>query len=355
MKNSYLFVMVALSTIKTLLRIKRLENQMSFKGFSNRRTLLKTLTAAGLGGGWPAIAQPTFPNRPIKMVIGLPAGGAADTVVRLVAEELKRGLNESVVIENKPGGLYQIAVQSVLGAPADGHSLLYVNSSFVAVQAIHKRFDLLRDFQPLLQTGETPSVILVRADSPFRTMKDLVDYGLAHPRKLTYGMLGVGSYEHLSGLALEQAAGFKAMAVPYKGGPDMVNAVIAGDISYTSINALTGAQYLSGGRLRALACRSEQRIATLPDIPTLQELGIRLPLPGLWSGYAVHSKTPPAIADRLFRELTAAMHAPLVRKKLEAYGLAIKLSASSDEFRELIRRESATMVELGKGLDISKA
>lgn len=312
------------------------------------------LGAAGACASLPATAQSKFPSRTIRIIVGLPAGGAADVVVRLVGEQLQSNLGQPVIIENKPGGLYQLAVQSVLGAPADGHTLLYVNSSFVAVQAVQRRIDLLRDFEPLIKTGETPGLIVVRPTSPFKKMKELVDYGRANPGRVTYGTLGIGSYEHLTGLAIEQAAGFRGLAVPYKGGPDMVNAVIGGDLDFTFVNVLTAMQFIRSGKLRPLAARNSERIHNLPDVPTLEEAGIRMSLPRMWSGYMVRAGTPPSVADRLQREIAVAMNVPSVAEKLAGFGLVRSLSANPSEFRKLIEAELASLTELAKLLDATK-
>ena len=320
----------------------------------NRRHVLHTLGAAGLGVALPAAAQQGFPSRPLRVVLGLPAGGAADVVIRLMGEQLARALGQPVLIENRPGGLYQLAVQTVLGQPADGHTLMYVNSSFAAVQAVHQRFDLTRDFLPLLKVNETPGLVVVSANSPFKTIKELLDYGRAHPKKLTYGILGAGSYEHLSGLAFEQAAGFEGLAVPYKGGPEMVNAVMAGDLHFTMINVVTAMQFIPYRKLRALATRDSERVKSLPDVPTLAEAGAALPLSRLWGGYVVRAGTPPAVVQRLQKEIRTALETPAVAEKLKGFGLISDFSRSSDEFSRLIQSEVTTMAALGKRLDFNR-
>ncbi|MGT2509171.1 tripartite tricarboxylate transporter substrate binding protein [Cupriavidus basilensis] len=290
----------------------------------------------------------------MRIVVGLPAGGAADVVVRLMGEQMEKSIGQPVVVENKPGGLYQLAVQSALSAPADGYTLLYVNSSFVAVQAVQKRFDLLKDFQPLIKTGETLGVLVVNPKSQFKTIGELVSYGRANPGKLTYGTLGVGSYEHLSQLALERAAGFRGLPVPYKGGPETVNAVMAGEIDFTLINVFTAMQFVPAGKLRPLAVRNSERIHSLPGVPTLDEAGIKLPLGRLWSGFVVRAGTPLPIAERLRQEIAGALNSPSVAQAIEATGLVRSLSKSPDEFRRLIEGDLAAMTELARLFDASK-
>lgn len=313
-----------------------------------RRDTLGFIGAAGLGAVLPAAAQANYPNRPLRIVVGLPAGGAADVVVRAIGREMERSMKQPVIIENKPGGLFQLAVQAVSTAPADGYTLMYVNSGFVAVQAIQKRFDLNRQFLPLTMAGEAPSVIVVRPNAPFKSVRDLVAYGRAHPGELTYGTLGVGSIEHIKALQFLDAAGFQAKAIPYKGGPDMLNAVIAGDINYTAINLYSAMQFIPSGRLRALVALDSTRLKALPDLPTVHEAGIKMPISHIWSGFVVHADTPAPIAQRLFKELVAAVHSPAVADILSPLGMMVTTSKSPEEFRELIASEAAWMGAIAK-------
>lgn len=319
---------------------------------NGRRLFLEGLGALSLGATLPAMAQADYPNRPIKIVLGLPAGGAADIVVRALAQELEQSLKQPVLVDNKPGGLFQIAVQAVASAPADGHTLLYLNSSFVTVQAVQKKYDLLRQFQPLTLTGETPSVLLVSANSRFKTMKDLVEYGRAHPDELSYGTLGVGTLEHLKSVQLTDAAGFQAKAIPYKGGPDMVNAVIAGDIQFTGVNVFSALPFINSGKLRALVTLDSARIKALPDVPTINEAGVATSTTRIWSGFAVHSGTPAPIAQRLFKELVAAMNSPAIAKKYSPLGIMTTTSKSPEEFRSFIASEAEWMGAISKKIDL---
>lgn len=319
-----------------------------------RRDMLGLVGAATLGAALPVGAQEDYPNRPLRIVMGLPAGGAADITTRMLAQVLERSMKQSVVVENKPGGLYQLAVQAAANAPADGYTLLYVNSSFVTVQVTQKRFDLNRQFQPLTITGEVPGVLVVNQNSRFKTIQELVDFGRTHPNELTYGTLGVGTVEHLKSLQFAEALGYQARAIAYKGGPDMVNAVISGDLSYTAINAITAAQFIKAGRIRALAALDKVRLKSLPDVPTVGESGLKVPTVNTWSGYVVHAATPAPIAQRLYKELVAAMNSPAMVEKLTPMGVLISTSKSPEEFRQLIDSEAQWMGALAKKIDLTK-
>ena len=317
-----------------------------------RRQVLGCLGAIGMQAALPALAQSDYPNRPLRIVLGLPAGGAADIVVRALAQEMEQSLKQPVIVDNKPGGLFQIAVQAVAAAPADGHTLLYINSSFVTVQAVQKKFDLTRQFQPVTLTGETPSVLVVHASSRFKSMKDLVDFGKSRPQELSYGTLGVGTLEHLKSLQLTEAAGFEAKAIPYKGGPDMLNAVIAGDIHFTGVNVFSALPFIKSGKLRALVALDSARIKSLPDTPTIAEAGVNLTTTRIWSGFAVHQSTPSTLVQRLFNELVVAMNSPEIIKKYAPLGILTTTSKSPEEFRNFINAEATWMGVASKKIDL---
>ena len=184
----------------------------------SRWRTLGALAALGLAIAQSAVAQTAFPDRPIKIVIPLPAGGAADANVRAIAKEVEAMIKQPLIVENKPGGLFQIGVQAVTSAPADGNTLLYMYSGMVSTQAIQKRFDLARDFDPVTSVAESPMVLAVTGNSKFKTVGELLDFGRSHPGALTYSTLGAGSQEHLKTHEFVRAAGITATAVPYKGG-----------------------------------------------------------------------------------------------------------------------------------------
>ncbi len=316
---------------------------MNTKHGLTRRDTLGLLGAAGLGLTLPAAAQADFPNRPLKIVLPFQAGGVVDVVARAIGRELELSMKQPVVIDNRPGGLFQVAVQTVSAAPADGYTLMFINSSMVAVQSIYKRFDLTHQFMPLTMIADAPAVIVVPANSPFKTLQEMVAYGRAHPGELSYGSMGIGTLEHIKALQFQEAAGFQAKGIPYKGAPDMINAIIAGDISYAQVNVLSAMQFVPSGRVRALAGVDSTRLKALPDLPILQEAGVKIPNSRAWSGFVILAGTPAPIAQRLFKELTAAMRAPALIKITAPVGIDIKTSQSPEEFRELIASEAAWM------------
>ena len=297
-------------------------------------------------------AQSDFPRGPVRIIIPLPAGGAADVGVRTMALELEKLLKQTVVVDNKPGGLYQVGVQALLQAPADGHTLLHLNSDMVAVQVVQKRYDLNKQMIPLTMSGDTPMVLMVGPASAHKTMKDLIAFGRANPGKLNYATPGPGSIEHLKCAQIEKDAGFTGLNVAYKGGPDMVKAVIGGEVDFTIAPAIFAAQFAPKGQVRVLAAVDSARLKEFPDVPAITEVGVNVTPLRLWGGFAVHADTAPAIAQRLYKDLAAAATATSVVEKLTPFGMHIMASKSPDEFRKLIASDAAWMTEAAKGLEL---
>jgi tripartite-type tricarboxylate transporter receptor subunit TctC len=325
---------------------------MTHRPLIQRRQVLAAAAAAALGYSLPAQAQSDFPSRPIKVIIPLPAGGAADVAMRAIAVEAEKTLKQPVVIDNKPGGLFQIAVQAVLSGPADGYSLLYMYSGMVSTQAIQKSFDLARQFDPVTELGESPTMLVVGPNSRLSTLKDLVEFGRANPDKLTCSNVGPGSLEHLKTFELTKAAGFTAVHVPYKGGPDAVKAVIGGEVDFIITPAFFAAQFAPKGQMKVLAAMNTTRWAGLPDVPTIREAGVNVPPFNFWTGLLVKAGTPAAITQRLHREIAAASLTPSVKAVLASAGSIAAPSRDPEDLRKRIVAEAASMGELAKLLNL---
>lgn len=318
-----------------------------------RRLVLDLAGAALLGAALPGQAQTDYPNRPIKIVIPLPAGGAADVGVRTMALELEKSLKQPVVVENKPGGLFMLGLQSVLAAPADGYTVMHLNLGMVGVQVVQKKFDLNKQLIPLTIAGDTPMVLMVGANSPHKTMKELVAFGRANPGKLNYATPGQGAIEHLKIAQMEKVAGFTGVNVAYKGGPDMVKALIGGEVDFTMAPAILAMQFAPKGQVRVLAAIDQTRLKEFPDVPTIVEAGVSVSPLRIWSGFAVHPDTSPAIVQRLQRALaTVAVSAPVV-EKLTPFGMTLKSSKTVEEFRQQIASDVVWMTEAAQDLKLN--
>jgi len=320
----------------------------------SRRQALKSIAAASAAGSvWPSWSQ-GFPSGPLKIIIPLGAGGAADAIVRPIALELEKSVKQATVIDHKPGGLFQIGLQTVLSAPADGHTLFYIYNSVASVQAVHKRFDLNKQLIPITQIMELPMALVVPGTSSFKTLADLIDFGRKNPGKLTFGSLGEGSTEHLKAAQLQKATGFTAVHVPYKTGPEAMKAVMGGDIDFC-FNASTFAlMYAPKGQVRVLTVMDRERMKGLPDVPAITETGVKVTPLNYWGGFAVRAGTPAPIVDKLYAELASAIRTASVRERLAPLGAVPFASASPKDFQRLVADDVAWMAEAAKDLNLSE-
>ncbi|MBL0423421.1 tripartite tricarboxylate transporter substrate binding protein [Ramlibacter sp. AW1] len=309
-------------------------------------------TAAGLA--LPVHGQAEqFPRGPLRIVIPLGAGGAADVVTRPLGMELEKSLKQSVIVDNRPGGLFVIGLQSALSAPADGHTLFYLYNSVVSVQAAHKQYDILQQLTPVSQLMTMPMVLMVPGNSPFRTVADLVEFGRKNPGKLNYASLGPASTEHLKALQLQKAGGFQAAHVPYKSGPEMIKALVAGEVDFEFNGMPFAMSFAPKGLARVLAVMEPQRATELPSVPSITETGFDVGPLSYWGGYAVHAATPRPVVERLHSEIAAAVRTPLLHERYAPLGAAPKASASPAAFSHLIAQELAWAQEMTKGLNLA--
>ncbi len=321
--------------------------------YTTRRQLLQVAGATCLAlATQRANAQSDFPSGPLKIIVPLPAGGAVDVSVRAMATEMEKLLKQTVVVDNRPGGVFQIAMQALLSAPADGHTLIHLNSGMVAAQVVQKRYDLNRQLAPVTLSGESQMVMLVGPKSPHKTLKDLIEFARANPGKLTYSMPGAGSGEHLKVAQMEKAGGFSVLAVPYKGGPDMVKALIGGEVDFTVTAAIFAAQFAPKGLVRVLATLDASRLKNFPEAATLAESGLDVAPMRFWGGYAVHADTPAAIVQRLNEVLSQATVTPALVERMAPFGMLLQPSKSPDDFRRLIAADAVWMADAANGLKL---
>ena len=315
-----------------------------------RRVLHVAAAAASLA--LPLRAQSDFPRGVLRIIVALPAGGASDMSARALGVVLQNNLKQPVVVENRPGGNFQIALQALQAAPADGHTLLHIYNGFPTVHAVLKLFDLEKLVTPITLVGTTPVVLLVKGDSPHKTLRDLVTFARANPGKVTYSTTGSGGVEHLKMAQMERIAGFKGVAVPYRGGADALKAVLGGEIDVTMKAAISAKQFVPSGQARVLAVMDAGRWKDMPDVPTFSEAGVAVPPMTYWGGYVVRSGTPPELVQRLYKELTVAAFEPSLVERVAGAGIISSTSKSPEEFRQFLSSEIAWMTEAAKGLDL---
>ena len=269
-----------------------------------------------------AQAQATYPDKPIRLVVPYTPGGGADTNSRMLAQPMSTILGQPIVIENRPGASGVVGAMAVLQAPTDGYTVFYDTFPY-AVNAVMRDlpFDPVKDMIPVSQAINMPLILVIPASSPFKTLKDLVDFAKANPNKLDYGSYGAGGAAHLAAELLQRDASIKWTHVPYKGGAQAIADVLAGRLAGYFSNPITALQHLKSGKLRALATTGATRMEALPDVATFEELGY----PGFrvveWNGFFVAKGTPTNVIDRLAKTVNQATKDPAVKARMESMGI----------------------------------
>jgi tripartite-type tricarboxylate transporter receptor subunit TctC len=314
--------------------------------------------AAALGLHRLAHAQVgDYPSRPIRIVVPFAAGGGPDVLTRKMAVRLAEVLGRStVVVENIVGAGGILAAQSVARMAPDGYGLLLGASSHVVQKAMQPsvQFDPMKDFAHITRTAFSPSILVVGADSRFRTVADIVAAAQREPGKLNYASGGIGSAAHLCGAAMAVQARIDVVHVPYKGSVEIVPSILSGATQFAFPIASTAIPQIKAGKVRALAVTSAQRVPGLPDVPTLVEVFKTQDLAlDAWFGLWVPARTPPEVVDALFRATVKTYDDPALRADSEATGAFVALSSSPAEFTKFMAAETAKLEKLVKAANLS--
>lgn len=311
------------------------------KGFI-KRYATSLFFLAILVGPHAAFAQ-EWPSHQVRIVLPYPPGGASDTTARLLAEKLTKEWAQPVVVENRPGANGIIANEFVASAAPDGHTILMANLGPNAINhAVYPglRYDSIKDFDPVILTTLVPQVILVKSDSDLNTLKDLVDLAKSKPGEVTFGSAGTGASNHLSGEMLSSMAGIKMMHVPYKGDTPSITDTIGGQIVVVLPTVVAGIPHITGGKLKALAVTSNKRVASLPDVPSVNEaLGIDNFEAVSWGGFLVPAGTPPEVTEKINVSINKALQMPDIQTKFNDLGASI-VGGTSEEMGAFLLAEN---------------
>ncbi|PWK33802.1 tripartite tricarboxylate transporter substrate binding protein [Cupriavidus plantarum] len=302
--------------------------------------LASLLFVAGSIGALSGMAQAnvasTFPQKPIRLVVTFPAGGGTDALARVIGTDISKSLGQPVVVDNRPGASGNIGAEFVAKSPADGYTLLIVNSSFAINPSVFKKlqFDPKSDFSAVISFASVPSVIAVPYQSKIRTFQELLTAGKSSTPP-SYASCGNGTPQHLAGELLKISAKMDMLHVPYKGCAPAIADVLGGQAD-VSVNTLTNTvPYLKSNKLRALAVTSQARSPFLPDVPTVSELGV----PGYdvdqWFGILAPAHTPPEIVQKLNAEIAKTIAKPEIKASLAQLGFATGTSTPA-EFQKLV-------------------
>lgn len=313
---------------------------------------LVTALAAGilspLGASRSASAQETWPQRPVRIVVGYTAGGGNDIIARLVAAKMTEGLGQQVLIENRPGAGSIIACEQVAKAAPDGYTLVMSPTGPFSINpAIYPKlgYSPTRDFVPISYVGTFPLILGVSAAGPIRNVREHVDYARTNPGKANYASSATPF--QLAAELFNIRTGTKFAHIPYKGSGDSVNAVIAQEVTMTISDSVPIAGPLKAGRFRALAVTSAQRHPTFPDVPTMAEAGIPDMEITLQTGFAAPAGTPRAVVKRLEDEIARVIRLPDVRERLTQLGIDAA-STTSEDYAKMIASDLARWTQVAR-------
>jgi len=264
-------------------------------------------------------AQAAYPDRPIKVIIGFPAGGPLDAHMRLLVDKLQSAIGQPIIIDFKSGAGGAVGAQFVAQSPADGYTLLLANTGTMVINpAVYTKspYDTLNDFQPIARTAQQPLALIVNNDVPVQTLKQFIAYAKAHPGKLNYGSAGNGGISHLVPEMLKTETGIFMVHIPFKGSAPAFTDLIAGHVQFMAESVPQAANYAKQGKVRALAVTSAKRNPALPNTPTVLETGVaNLEVVGFY-GVLAPKGTPPEIVNRLSQAFKEALDSAEVQKKM---------------------------------------
>jgi tripartite-type tricarboxylate transporter receptor subunit TctC len=297
-----------------------------------------------------AVAQDSYPTKPVRIVVGFAPGGAADFVARAMSEPFAKALGQPVVVENKPGAGSSIAAELVAKAAPDGYTLLIASPAGISVNpALNPSLGYKpRDLLPITQVTTSPLVLAVNADTGIRSLPELVAAAKRDPGKLNYSTAGNGSAPHLAMALFIQLTGVQMVQVPYKGGAPAIQSTMAGETHLTFGTSPTVLPQAKSGRLRVLAVSTRERSPLVPDYPGMREAGLPEYNLEFWYGMFAPAGTPPAIVKKIFDATTAAMQQPQVRAILAREGTDVSLSASPEAFASFLVGDEKFWVDLVK-------
>ena len=301
----------------------------------------------------PAFAS-DYPSRPVRLVVGYTAGGGSDILARVLAQKMSEGLGVQVVVENRPGAASMIATEYVARAAPDGYTILLGASGALAINPpLYKevKYDAAKDFAPISLVASLPVLMAVNKSGPAQTLPDLLAYAKAHPDKANYS--SAAAPFRLIGEQLNLQAGTRFQEILYKGSTDAVNAALANDVLATISDSISIGAGLKTGKLKAIAITSRSEHPSFPGVPTFTSMGLKGLDMQLWQGLLAPAGTPPAIVDRLQREVHRVIALPEVRQRYAGMGLDPETSTAA-EFSRLIASELTRWSDIVKSAGIEK-
>ena len=310
--------------------------------------LMRTLTALMLLVTAPSVAHAApYPEKSVRVIVGLAAGGGTDITARILAQKLSETLGQSFIVDNRPGAGSILGIELAAKSPPDGYTLLMVSPEFAVNPGLHGKvpYDAVRDFAPIAQVVYGQYFLSARPGTPFNSIRELIAYAKANPRQLNYASSGTGSANHLAGELFKTMAGIDMVHVPYKGSGPSVTALLSGEVQTVFSSTTAIIQHVRAGRAKALAVTGPKRATIAPEIPTVAEAG----LPGYvvtgWFGLLAPAHAPPAIVERLNAEINRVL--PSLRDRYAELGTEL-VGGSPAEFGAFIKSELAKWAQVVK-------
>ncbi len=300
-------------------------------------------------GSCPVWAQADYPSKPVKVIVAFPPGGTSDVMARMLADELSKSLKQPFVVENIGGAGGTIGVERALKLPADGYTLIQTGVGQSAVAHgldPNLRYNSMSDFIHLSQVHSGPNVLVVHPATPYKTIKDIVDYAKKNPGKLDYGFIHAAS-GHMAMELFKQTAGLELTGIPYKGGGPMLIDLLAGVIPVMFTNGDAALTHVRAGKMRAIAVSSAARDSLYPDVPTIAESGYRGFEALSWSGMSVAKGTPQAVVDKLEAAISQAMQSDTIRQRMTSVGFVVPPQGSK-HYTAFVKSELDTWVRVIK-------
>jgi len=302
---------------------------------------MKTSLAVLLALAGSAWAQ-DYPNKPVRVIVPYVAGGNADIWARVLSQKLTENLKQAFVVENKPGANGGIGTDFVAKSAPDGYTLLAVASGPIVVNPVlysKVTYDPVKDLAPVAQCAVYQYVLVVRSDSAYKTINDLVAAAKANPGGLAYGSTGIGGGNHLAAELFGLTTGTRFNHIPYKGSAPALADLLGGQLAFMFDTVLTSVPHIRGGKLRAFAVSSTKRAPSLPEVPTMQEAGFRGFDMSQWQGILAPAGTPADVVKKLNADIVKAMHAPDVHERIAVQGGNDIVTGTPEEFGALIRAD----------------
>ncbi len=309
---------------------------------TTRRAALGVIAGAALLATAPAAFAQAWPSKPVRILIGAPAGGTADIVARLLADGLQKEWGQPVIVESKPGAAGMIAMQDFLGQPADGYTLLVsVNALVTEIPHVIKvRFDPFKDVKPLAELARSGLVFVANASLPAKNVPELVTYTKANPGKLSYASYSAGTISHTMGLELNKSAGTDLNHVPYKGSPPALQDLAGGHVQLMFDGPATSIPMIKGGKIKALAVSGPKRNPAMPEVPTFAEQGYPMLDDVAWMGLWIKPDVPADVQAKIRQATLKVMSQPAVQTRLAELGNDLGSGASPEDLAKSLRAAS---------------